>query len=153
MNGAPLRRQWNRLFAGCDAEMLFNIVADVERYPEFVPGCLSAQILKRQPDRWTVDNVFGFGPFRNRFLSLAEVDPPNALTVSSRDGPWREFLMLWRFLPQSGGCSISCEATLDFRSPLLAALASVAAAEIERRVIAAFQSRALRLAKGGSYDG
>ena len=73
MNGAPLCRQWNRLFAGCDVETLFTIVADVERYPEFVPGCLSAQILERQPDRWIVDNIFGFGPFRNQFLSLAEV--------------------------------------------------------------------------------
>lgn len=153
MNVAPLYRQWNRLFAGCDAEMLFAIVADVERYPEFVPGCLSAQILERQPSRWVVDNVFGFGPLRNRFLSLAEFDPPNTLTISSRDGPWHEFLIQWRFLPQSGGCSLSCEATLDFRSPLLAALANLAAAEVERRVIAAFQSRALRLAKGGSYDG
>jgi coenzyme Q-binding protein COQ10 len=133
--------------------MLFDIVADVERYPEFVPGCLSARILERQPDRWLVDNVFGFGPMRSRFHSTAEPDSPSALTIRSRDGPWREFLIRWRFHAESGGCLLSCEATLDFRSPLLAGVASLVAAEVERRVIAAFQSRALRLAKGGSYDG
>ena len=153
MNAAPLHRRWSRLIADCDAKTLYAMVADVESYPEFVPGCVSARILERQPDQWTVDNVFGFGPLHNQFLSFAEPDPPNALTIHSSDGPWRAFLIQWRFRPQGGGCLLSCEATLDFRSPLLAAVASLAAAGIERRVIAAFQSRALRMAKGGSYDG
>ncbi len=133
--------------------MLFAIVADVERYPEFVPGSLSARILERRPGRWVVDNVFGFGPLRSQFRSIAEPDWPNALTIHSHDGPWREFLIRWRFHAEGGGCLLSCEATLDFRSPLLASLASLAAAEVERRVIAAFQTRALRMAKGGSHDG
>ena len=153
MSRAPLCRRWSRLVVACDVETLFAIVADVERYPEFVPGCLSARILERQPGRWIVDNIFGFGPLRSQFRSTAEPDSPHSLTIHSHDGPWREFLIRWRFRAESDGCLLSCEATLDFRSPLLAGVASLVAAEVERRVIAAFQSRALRLAKGGSYDG
>lgn len=153
MSEAPLRRRWSGCIADCDAGALFAIIADVERYPEFVPGCLSARILERRPGQLIVDNVYGFGPLRSRFHSLAELDPPNALTISSRDGPWRNFVVQWRFRSGSGGCLLSCEAMFEFDSPLLAAVAGLAAAEVERRVIAAFRFRALRMAKGGSHGG
>jgi coenzyme Q-binding protein COQ10 len=153
LNGdATLRRRWSRRIVGCATQTLFAIVADVERYCEFVPGCVSARIVERQADRWIVDNVFGFGPLRSHFRSLAKLEPPNALTISSRDGPWRDFLVQWRFRQEGETCALSCDVKLGFRSPLLAALARVAAGEVERRLIAAFESRALEIAKGAAHD-
>ncbi len=137
----PITRQWERYFPGSDPVTVFSIVADVESYPQFVPGCVTARILERGTKQWTVDNLFGFGPARTRFRSIAELDPPAALTISSRDGPWREFRVQWRFHPENEGCRLSCYAVLDFRSPLMAVMAGVAAGEIERWIVAAFDTR------------
>ncbi|MGO9545614.1 MAG: SRPBCC family protein [Rhodomicrobium sp.] len=137
----PISRSWERYFPGRDAESVFSIVADVERYPEFVPGCVSARIVERNANQWTVDNLFGFGPARTRFSSVAELDPPAGLTIFSRDGPWREFRVQWRFRPETAGCRLSCHVLLDFRSAPVATMAAVAAAGVERWIVAAFDTR------------
>ncbi len=141
MPAPPISRSWERHFPDRDPGSVFSIVADIERYPEFVPGCLAARIVQRGTAQWTVDNLFGFGPARTRFSSIARLDPPAVLTISSRDGPWRDFRVNWRFRAENGGCLLSCHAHLDFRSTLIATMASVAAGEIERRIAAAFDTR------------
>jgi coenzyme Q-binding protein COQ10 len=137
----PISRRWERYFPAGDPGRVFSIVADVESYPEFVPGCAGARIVERQGKRLIVDNHFRFGPARTHFRTVAELDPPSALTISSFDSPWRQFRMHWRFLPEGGGCRLSCHALLDFRSPMLATMAAVAAREIERQIAAAFDAR------------
>jgi coenzyme Q-binding protein COQ10 len=141
MIARPISRQWESYFPAGDPGRLFSIVADVERYPEFVPGCVGTRIVERQEKRLTVDNHFGFGPARTRFRTVAELDPPRALNISSFDWPWREFRVHWRFLPEGEGCRLSCDALLDFRSPMLATMAALAAREIERGIASAFEAR------------
>jgi len=142
------RRSVSRRIAGCDADRLFSIIADVERYPEFVPGCISMRIMQRRERSWVVDNVFGIGPFRCQFRSAANLDPPLALTINSRDGPWRFFSIEWRLRPEDTACSLSFAVVLEFKSPLLGALTNFAATEFEQRVIAAFEARVRSLSKG-----
>jgi len=146
--GAPIRRRVERSLKGCDAATLFAVAADIERYPEFVPGCLAARVVERRPDLWIVDNSFSFGPARSDFRSRAAFDPPHGLTISSEDGPWREFRLAWGFGDERGGCRLTCAMTLDFRSPMLAALATLAAPGLERDVVAAFETRARRVSQG-----
>jgi len=132
--------------------MVFATIADVERYPDFLPGIVRARIVRREPGRWQVDNAFGKGPLQSRFLSHVELDPPTALIVRSDDGPWRRLEIRWRVRQEERACLVFCDATLDFRNLVLSALARVAAAEMERRVIAAFNARFRMLASGGGDD-
>lgn len=141
-------REWVREFPRFKPEELFALVSDIESYPLFVPGCLNARIVERSERVWRVENVFGFGPVRTRFISIAELDRPHRLDISSRDGPWRDFRLAWRFQPSGAGCRVSCTSTLELRSPLLAPLAKLSESAFGRRLIAAFEARA-RLLFGG----
>jgi coenzyme Q-binding protein COQ10 len=138
-------RYWKREFPRFTPEQLFALVSDVESYPIFIPGCVSARIVAKNERIWRVDNVYGVGPIRRHFLSIAELDPPHAIKISSNDGLWRDFQMSWRFEPSGSGCRVSCTSSAEFRSPVLAALARISESEMEDRIIAAFEARARAL--------
>jgi len=135
-------REWVREFPLFKPEELFALVSDVESYPIFLPGCLNARIMERSGRVLRVENVFGFGPMRTRFVSVAELAPPHRLDISSRDGPWRNFRLCWRFQPMNGGCRVSCTSSLELRSALLAPLAKLSENAIGNRLMAAFEARA-----------
>lgn len=143
-------RHWEREFPRYTPEQLFALVSDVESYPTFMPGCLNARIVEKKERVWRVENVFGFGPLQSRFISIAELDPPRRLDISSCDGPWRDFHMSWQLQPSGTGCRVSCTSCSEFRSPLMAALAKFSESDIEERIIAAFEARA-RVLFGGKH--
>jgi len=136
-----VRRCWTLRIHHCGVESVFATIADVERYPDFLPGLVESRIIQRDPGRWQVENAFGHGLLQSRFLSHAEFEPPTALTIRSSDGPFRQLVIQWRVRQEERSCLLSCDTTLDFRSPLLAVLAGVGAAEMEQRVIASFSAR------------
>lgn len=136
---------WDLLFSDYRSEQLFALVSDIESYPQFVPGCLTARIVERQENRWQVDQTFGFGPLQSRFRSEARINPPHGLEVTASDGPWRHFQLSWRLTEEGGGCRLFCRFSAEFRSPLLAAAAHLGRAEMDRRIIAAFERRASAL--------
>src|SRR5207244_9794424 len=70
-------------------EQLFALVADVERYPEFLPWCVGARIRERRPDLVVADLIIGFRMFRDRFTSRVALDPPRRIDVTYADGPFR----------------------------------------------------------------
>ncbi len=82
MNGPPIRRKWTLSVARCDPETAFATVGDIERYPEFLPGIVSARIVTRKETRWPVENSFGFRahaepfPERRRIESTNRADNP-----------------------------------------------------------------------------
>jgi coenzyme Q-binding protein COQ10 len=138
-------RYWKREFPRFTPEQMFALVSDVESYPIFMPGCVSARIIEKNERTWRVDNVYGIGPVRRHFLSIAQLDPPRAINISSNDELWRDFHMSWRFEPCGSGCRVSCTSFAEFRSPVLAALARISESEMEDRIIAAFEARARAL--------
>lgn len=155
VTGGALGQRWTLRFAHYSAEQLFALVSDIESYPQFVPGCVATRILERRPDgTWLVDNVFGAGPLRQRFMSRARPEAPHRLEVVSQDGPWRRFAMLWTFRPEGDGCSVDVELELSLRSPLLSSLAGAGLSQIEPRIVRAFEERAERLyGRPGSRPG
>ncbi|WP_247878298.1 type II toxin-antitoxin system RatA family toxin [Azospirillum sp. TSO22-1] len=148
-----LRRHWRMDFPAFTAEQLFAMVADIEGYPAFMPGCVAARVLERRADgSWLVDNVFGFGPLRSRFRSTARFAAPEWLEIVSQDGPWRRFALRWSFTPEGAGCRVDAEVTVEFRSALLAALARTGLPAAEPRIVRAFEERARRLYAGPPED-
>ena len=127
-------------------EQLFDLVADVERYPEFLPWCLAARIRERSANTITADLLIGFRMVRERFTSRVVLDRPGRIDVSYAEGPFRYLSNHWNFIPQPGGkCLIDFEVDFEFRSRMLQKLIEVLFNEAVKRMVGAFEARARQL--------
>jgi coenzyme Q-binding protein COQ10 len=123
-------------------EQLFALVADIERYPEFLPWCVAARITERHPDLLVADLVIGFKMFRERFTSRVALDPPRQIDVTYAEGPFRYLNNHWQFDPVEGGCRIDFFVDFEFRSRLMQKVIEILFGEAVRRMVGAFEKRA-----------
>jgi coenzyme Q-binding protein COQ10 len=100
-------------------EQVFDLVADIERYPEFVPGYISARILSRAGDRLEVEQAIGVGGFRERFVSEARLERPERISVRSREGLIERLDIDWRFVDTGDGCRVTLRMSYRLASRLL----------------------------------
>jgi coenzyme Q-binding protein COQ10 len=78
-------------------EALFDLAADIESYPQYLPGWISAQIYQRGVDFACAQQVVGFGPVRFPFRSRASLQRPEQIVIASDDPQFRHFRIRWRF--------------------------------------------------------
>ena len=132
---------------GYSPRQLYELVADVERYPEFLPWCIGARIRERRPDFLLADLIIGFKMIRERFTSRVELDPDAlAIHVTYADGPFKHMSNRWRFEPAGDGCCvIDFRVEFEFRSVMLQKLIGVLFHEAVRRMVGAFEARARKL--------
>lgn len=126
-------------------EQLYDLVVDVERYPEFLPWCLAAKIRKRQGDMIHADLVIGFKMFRERFTSKITLSPPDRIDVAYADGPFRYLDNHWIFVPTPDGTEIDFFVDFEFKNRVLQKVIEVLFNEAVRRMVAAFEGRAKAL--------
>jgi coenzyme Q-binding protein COQ10 len=136
-------------------EQLFNLVAEVERYPEFLPWCVSVRVRDREtiesdaPDgQKTViraDLMIGFRMLREKFTSRVTLSAPDRIDVAYLDGPFRYLNNHWVFEPRDGGCEIDFFVDFEFRSRILRRLMEPLFNEAVRRMVGAFETRARAL--------
>lgn len=126
-----------------NSEMLFDIAADVERYPEYLPWWIRARVTMREADRHWTDQTITFGPLRARFSSLTVLCRPERIDVTSREPPFRRFDLSWTFDPvPEGGARVSLMAQFELRSALLEQLVAPSHKRVIAQIIAAFEARA-----------
>jgi len=123
-------------------EQLFALVADIERYPEFLPWCIAARIRERQPCLIVADLIIGFRMFRERFTSRVSLDRPRRIDVEYAEGPFRYLNNHWTFTSDPKGCRADFFVDFEFRSRLLQRLIEVLFSEAVRRMVGAFEKRA-----------
>lgn len=127
-------------------EQLFDLVADVERYPEFLPWCLGARVRERGATTITADLLIGFKMVRERFTSRVVLDRPRRIDVSYTEGPFRYLNNHWNFVAQpDGGCLIDFYVDFEFRSRMLQKIIGLLFNEAVRRMVGAFEARARHL--------
>lgn len=126
-------------------EQLFDLVADVERYPEFVRGWSAARIRRRDGDHYETDQIVGFGPLRLRFATRTLLRRPDRIDVVSDEPPFRHFALSWLFEPQPPGCRVTLIAELELRSRLLQRLVERILPQSVADLVAAFEARARAL--------
>jgi len=132
---------------GYRPEQMFDLVADIERYPEFLPWCIGARIRERKERLLVADLIIGFKMIRERFTSRVIPDRERlAIEVTYADGPFKHMANRWRFEPSPGGCCrIDFFVEFEFRSAMLQKLIGVLFHEAVRRMVAAFETRARQL--------
>lgn len=127
-------------------EVLFALVADVESYPDFVPGWIAATIVRRQGDIYSTDQTVRFGPFAERFTTKTVLSPPAEILVTAIDGPLERLVLAWRFRALAErGCELTLDADLQLRSAILEALSRQRLGDGLAAVFAAFEDRARHL--------
>jgi coenzyme Q-binding protein COQ10 len=123
-------------------DQLFDLVADVGRYPEFLPWCVGARVRTRTDTELVADLTIGFGPFRESFTSRVQLNRPTEIQVRYEDGPFRYLNNNWRFSADPRGCKVAFFVEFEFRSRLLQAAIGVVFNEAVRRMVNAFLRRA-----------
>ena len=123
-------------------DQLFDLVADVGRYPEFLPWCVGARVRSRNETLMVADLTIGFGPFRESFTSRVALDRPQRIAVAYENGPFRYLTNHWIFEPAGEGCRIDFKVDFEFRSRVLQAAIGVVFQEAVRRMVGAFIRRA-----------
>jgi coenzyme Q-binding protein COQ10 len=139
-------------------QQMFDLVADVARYPDFLPWTAAARIRSRMPlvgdadskaEVMEADLVISFKLFRERFGSRVTLLPARGQILTQYlDGPLRDLKSVWQFAPGDQG-SASCKVTFDvdfeFRNPILGGVIGLVFGEAMTRVVRAFEARAKAL--------
>jgi coenzyme Q-binding protein COQ10 len=121
---------------------LFDLVADVGKYPQFLPWCVAAKVRSRGETEQVADLTIGFGPFRESFTSRVVMQRPEQLVVRYENGPFRYLKNQWLFRPAPTGCTVEFFVDFEFRSRILQSAIGVVFHEAVRRMVNAFIKRA-----------
>jgi len=124
-------------------EQLFDLVAGVDKYPEFLPWCLASRITKREGDVFYADLIIGYKMVREKFGSRVTALRPDHIHVEYLTGPMKRLSNHWRFLPQADGtCIIDFYVDFEFKNPVLQKLIAMFFEEAVKRMVGAFEARA-----------
>ena len=129
---------------------MFALVADVERYPEFVPLCRALKVRRREKSETGIETLIadmevGYKAIRETFTSRVALDPARLkIRVEYVDGPFSQMENIWNFrdAPEGGGSTVEFFIAYEFRSRLLAALMGSMFDIAFRKFSAAFEARA-----------
>lgn len=128
---------------------IFDLVADVERYPEFLPWCKATRVRTREPldgdrERLVADLVAGYKGLHERYTSSVTLDRTAlAIDVVAVDGPFESLNNTWRFEPAGeAACRVHFAIDFRFRSRILQAVALTALGKVLTRMTDAFEKRA-----------
>lgn len=127
-------------------EQMFDLVADIARYPEFLPWVAAARVRSHSATEMTADLIVGFSGLNERFTSRVRKERPAQLTVEYVDGPLKFLRNAWSFAADgTGGCEIGFEVEFAFRSRIFEVVAGQVFDRALRHMIAAFEDRARAL--------
>ena len=127
-------------------EQVFDLVADVRRYPEFLPWVAAVRIRSDGATDMVADLVVGFRALKETFTSKVHKRRPHEIEIDYVEGPLKYLHNSWRFRPDgSGGTEVDFCVDFAFRSRLFETLAGQMFDRALRRMIGAFEDRARAL--------
>lgn len=132
------------------AQQMYDLVADVGRYPEFLPWCEAARVRSEMPKGDAVemlaDLVIGFKVFRERFGSRVMLyADEKKIDTEYLDGPFKYLVSTWRFEDRDAGCTVHFDVDFEFRNRILQGAAGLFFNEAMQRIVRAFEERAKAL--------
>jgi coenzyme Q-binding protein COQ10 len=129
-------------------ENLYQLVLDVERYPEFIPWCGAARITEHLEHYFLADLVIKFTGFREKYTSRVTTIPYNQkqnyaeITVDLVEGPFHSLVNKWTFSKEKQGTKIEFQIAFSFKSTILEKVMSVIFEKAFVKMIDAFEARA-----------
>ena len=126
---------------------MFDLVSDIESYPNFLPWCVGARILSReandQIETIKADLVIAFGAYREKFCSHIFLNKSTGLIeIVSREDTFKHLQARWEFIEEKPGCEIRFSTQFKFRNMLLDKLIGFMFFKAIKRIVNAFKERA-----------
>lgn len=131
-------------------EQLFDLVADVASYPQFLPWVIGARIRTKTPELLVADLMVGFKVFRETFTSKVTLERPGHIHVDYVNGPLKYLHNDWTFTEAGEGhTAIDFFVDFEFKNRLFESMAGAVFHEAVKRMVAAFEKRALAIYGAG----
>ncbi len=127
-------------------EQMFDMVADVGAYPEFLPWCIATRIRSSSETELVADMVIGFKMFREQFTSRVALERPGRIDVEYEKGPFKYLKNHWHFhVDKEGHCLVDFSVEFEFRSHILEMAIGKVFTEAVHLMVNAFEKRAKTL--------
>lgn len=126
-------------------EQMFDMVADVARYAEFLPWVSAMRVRSNSDTETLADMIVGFKGLRETFTSRVQKARPGAITVDYIDGPLKYLRNEWRFRPEPQGCAVDFSVDFAFKNRMFEMIAGQVFGSALRKMIGAFEARAADL--------
>lgn len=123
---------------------MYDLIADVAKYPEFLPWCQGARLYKQEEGSFHADLIIGFKMFRERFTSHVLLGE-NEIEINYIKGPLKYLKNHWRFSATDEGCDVDFMVDFEFRSKIFEKLVGHLFTEAVHRMVLAFEKRAADL--------
>jgi coenzyme Q-binding protein COQ10 len=128
-------------------EQLYQLVVDIEKYPEFLPWCTAARVLEESDHMMVADLIISFKAFTEHYRSQVDLIPPNkgeaAVNVSLISGPFKHLNNNWKFkTKKNGGTLIEFFIDFEFKSALLQNLIGLLFNKACQKMVESFEVRA-----------
>lgn len=137
----PKHREVRRL--PWSATEMFDLVADIGRYPEFLPWVQGMRVGPERDGIVVADMIVGFRMIREKFTSRVRLERAHHIHVDYLDGPMKHLFNDWRFRDApDGGCEIDFAVDFEFRNKAFEKLAGLFFTQAFERMVAAFVARA-----------
>ena len=132
------------------AKEMFDLVADISSYPEFLPWCAAARVRKEIQKgvikQIEADLVISFKVFREKFGSRVLLDASKFIIQTEYlDGPFRHMHSVWSFSNSEQGCEVNFNVDFEFKNAMLQSIIGLVFNDAMQRIVRAFERRAADL--------
>ena len=129
------------------AKEMFDLVADISAYPEFLPWCAAARVRKEvqkgEVKQIEADLVISFKVFREKFGSRVLLDSSKFIIETDYiDGPFRYMHSVWSFEDCKEGCEVKFDVNFEFKNSILQSIIGLVFNDAMQRIVRAFERRA-----------
>lgn len=128
------------------AHEMYELVADIERYGDFLPWCGGARILERDADAVTAAIHIAYHGVNKSFTTRNRVSPDRSMEMRLVEGPFKHLLGNWRFEAlEDSACKVSLDLEFEFGNPLIAMVVGPVFSQIANGLVDSFRQRATQL--------
>lgn len=125
------------------AEEMFKLVADIDRYQEFLPWCRNSSMQQRSENEVVGHVEVAKGPIQKTFSTANRLQPHQRIDLTLVDGPFKRLDGFWQFdALQESACKVTLDLTFEFTNRLLAGAFAPVFKEVAESMLAAFVKRA-----------
>ncbi|MEH6542471.1 MAG: type II toxin-antitoxin system RatA family toxin [Porticoccaceae bacterium] len=135
------------------AEAMFDLVTDIERYPEYMDGCVGAEVLSSESNEVVARLDLKKAGIRQSFVTRNRQHYPESIELSLEEGPFKEFSGVWRFLPLGDlGSKVSLEINFVLSHRLLSKPAQTLFTSVANNLVTSLTERAVALYGDATRD-